>query len=1004
MRINVCSRVGRLAAMVLLFSYHSLFAQFLQPVSVPDPVQPPPAGGGGDSSAPLISPDGRFVLFASTASNLALTTNGTPMAARFPAILNVFLRDRTNATTTLVSANLSGCGGNGDSLPAGLSADGRYALFVSSASDLVPDDTNNATDVFVRDLVNASTTCVSVNTNGVAAGGSSRSPAMTPDARYVAFVSLANDLVPGHINNISDIYVRDLQAGVTTLASPGAVAAGGNILTSRSEAPDITPDGRYVAFFSTATGLVTGAPGGGDIYVRDLVGGTTIWASAGARAALRLSAQSTAAVCFNHVISSNGQFVAYEASTFPALGSTSSSWGYVLLYCLTNGVTTLIHTNAAVSTAAYEDICSLDMTPDGRFVTFIANTNGTMGANTCALLWDEQSSALTLLSGDSSNHVQSASLCDAPAIEPSGRFVAFLSNATNLTANPTSGNYHLYLRDTLIPATIMLDADTNGFGSVISPVIIPQVGSNLLVSFEMADGNLVPNDRNHAGDVFVRDVVAGTAELVSTHLPDLPCATPNAGSSIAAGGVSADGRYVTFTSDADNLTPNDLNMCRDVFVRDLGSGTNVLVSIATNGLSGDGASREPTISPDGGYVAFTSSADNLVSGDSNHLRDVFLRDLRMGTTVMISANTNGISSIYSDSFSPVVSAGGRSVLFWSTARNLAPGSFSGQNLFLRNVQSGSTIALTTGGASAGLITSDGRFVAFVGYIPSVSSIKLYIWDTQTAARVYTNSSTSLSLLALSPDGNRIAYATSSQLNILDRQTGTTFNVGLPPPNTTPPPHFSRDGQRLAFIQGNAGTNQVYLYDIQAGTSQLVSHQFDATTIPATGSSDSPDLSADGRFVAYRSSAIDLLPNNTNGNQKLVLYDSLTGSNSVVSVNVFGNSAANTRSLRPVFSGDGQTLLFESWGFDLVAQDFNQASDLFADTLFYASVLAAVPGEGPEITWKTVPGRTYRVQFKNSLSDLAWQGAVGTTSNFANLAFFRDAAPSGPQRFYRVVSP
>src|SRR5438105_13806649 len=93
-------------------------AQSLQLVSVPDPIQPPPSGGNGDSWAPIVSADGRYILFASAANNLGLLTNGASIPEQFPSILNVFLRDRTIGATTLVSANTSGsAGGNGDSLP-----------------------------------------------------------------------------------------------------------------------------------------------------------------------------------------------------------------------------------------------------------------------------------------------------------------------------------------------------------------------------------------------------------------------------------------------------------------------------------------------------------------------------------------------------------------------------------------------------------------------------------------------------------------------------------------------------------------------------------------------------------------------------------------------------------------------------------------------------------------------------------------------------------------------
>lgn len=108
-----------------------------------------------------------------------------------PCRFNVYLRDRLNQTTTLVSVNLSGTGGgNGDSFPTGLSTNGQFALFESNASDLVANDPNGVTDIFVRDVVNGTTTLVSVGTNGGVASGASRGSAMTPDGGFVAFTAM----------------------------------------------------------------------------------------------------------------------------------------------------------------------------------------------------------------------------------------------------------------------------------------------------------------------------------------------------------------------------------------------------------------------------------------------------------------------------------------------------------------------------------------------------------------------------------------------------------------------------------------------------------------------------------------------------------------------------------------------------------------------------------------------------------------------------------------------
>src|SRR5258708_1324057 len=131
-------------------------------------------------------------------------------------------------------------------------------------------------------------------------------------------------------------------------------------------------------------------------------------------------------------------------------------------------------------------------------------------------------------------------------------------------------------------------------------------------------------------------------------------------------GVSADGRFVVFVSAADNLVTNDHNGVFDVFVRDRQLGKTVLVSVNASGTSsGNGASQSPTISSNGQFVVFESSASDLVPNDTNNAADVFLRDLTAGTTTLISVSTNGVSSGNLESAAPIITPDGRFVLFAS---------------------------------------------------------------------------------------------------------------------------------------------------------------------------------------------------------------------------------------------------------------------------------------------------------------------------------------------------
>ena len=166
--------------------------------------------------------------------------------------------------------------------------------------------------------------------------------------------------------------------------------------------------------------------------------------------------------------------------------------------------------------------------------------------------------------------------------------MAFLSGGTNLVPNPLNGQYHVYLRDVQAGATTLLDVDTNGTGFGVISVTVPSMSSDgSVIAFESGDDNVVTNDGNPDSDVFVRELAASSAELVSVHDPSLPSVTPSGGiSGVTPYSLSANGRYIAYFSDAGNVIPNDTNGYRDVFVRDLMTGTDVLVSVNTNGVIG----------------------------------------------------------------------------------------------------------------------------------------------------------------------------------------------------------------------------------------------------------------------------------------------------------------------------------------------------------------------------------------------------------------------------------
>jgi len=441
---------------------------------------------------------------------------------------------------------------------------------------------------------------------------------------------------------------------------------------------------------------VPGVTTAGEIYIRDLTTAQTKWASVNARSIANFVFGKSNVVSYCPSISSDGNFVAFETATNPPSFNAN---GLVLRQNMQTSGTDIVGTNANVTSTPLDDFNTLDMTPDGRFIVFVVNvTSNSPTMNTAIYLWDAQTGTNTLVSMNRDTGLVSDGICSSPSVSSNGQFVAFIGSGTNLVSNSLAGELHAYVRDEQAGITKLADGDTNGVGAGVSSTAFPGLSADgRFVVFDSVNGNVVPNDRNRASDIFVRDTIAENDGMISVPDPTLTSYTPNGISGLYPGSVSADGRCVAFSSDADDLVLGDTNSQRNVFVRDLLLGTNVLVSADTNGVAASGFSFEPVISGDGRYVAFSSYASNLVADDTNNTQDVFLRDLQTGTTRLVSASLDGIHSGNNNSFSPAITGDGRYILFHSKASNLAAGSFGSgiENLFLRDVQQGTNYALTT---------------------------------------------------------------------------------------------------------------------------------------------------------------------------------------------------------------------------------------------------------------------------------------------------------------------
>ena len=252
----------------------------------------------------------------------------------------------------------------------------------------------------------------------------------------------------------------------------------------------------------------------------------------------------------------------------------------------------------------------------------------------------------------------------SPSISVNGRFVAFESNARNLVPGDTNSRSDVFVFDRQTDVIERISIDSNREDANHSSLDPSISGDGRFVAFASLASDLVSPDNNQASDIFVADRLRDTMTRVSVNEDDQP---GNAASRSPA--ISSDGRYVAFISDASNLVPDDLNGLPDVFVYDLQLATIDRLSVGEGGIEADGASHAPALSADGRYVSFTSDASNLVAGDTNGKRDVFVVDRLSGNLVRIDRNVDRVQS-NDDSDSAMLSGDGNFVAFESLASNL----------------------------------------------------------------------------------------------------------------------------------------------------------------------------------------------------------------------------------------------------------------------------------------------------------------------------------------------
>ena len=811
-----------------------------------------PMPSDGNSTGPRWSSDGRYLVFASSSTSFGVPdTNG---------FTDVYLLDRATDTFSLLSRD-GVIAADANSASPAISADGGRVAFTSAATTLPGGDANVFSDIFVLERASGALTRITP-APGVEPDGDAFELELSGDGRWLAFKSSATNWVAGDTNAAEDVFVVDLAAapGAAGRVERASIGNAGEQLLQPDfnflRNFDFSEHGRCVAF-ATPTPLEAGeSPTTSDVYLRDLDADTTTRITVGALG--EANGPSGAPV-----VSPDCTKVAFATASSNLTADPVNYFSAVLEKTLAGGTFARVWPPVAEPPGEF-DVASITASRNGEYLALaVFRAAITMPTQPSISLWRRSDGFL---------FDAPASVTGEPgAVLGDGTLVAYETYAP-IDSIDRNAYFDLALYDPIavdsIPLTqrrTVLSATTgNGAsgiaerGTYLDGQFRQQFVSDdgLLVAYSSIATNLAAGDDNGREDAYIADRRTGTHQRISAPASG---AEPNGESMVTD--MSADGRYVVIESCATNLVAGDTNGACDVFVTDRTAVPRTFerVNVASDGTAADRAGpfnggHWGSVSADGRYVAFASDATNLVAGDTNNRTDIFLRDRTAGTTVLLSRAT-GVGAPVANGFSqmPRISADGRFVSFRSTASNLVAGVPGGQlwvvdttSFALENVSVTSEEVAVGALSSRSFISSDGRYVAFLGNDSVVPGDTDGMNDVFVRDRLLGKTT----IASLRPDGTH--------------WTVSTFLGGL-----------SARGQLLPFIvdEDDSFGGASYAYDISTGKVDRIS-----AAPPGFSQSLRPAASSNARFVAVAHNGV-LVPADQNGS----IYDIYVASDFVTGI-------------------------------------------------------------------------------------------------------------------------
>ncbi|MEM7706363.1 MAG: hypothetical protein AAF358_12460 [Pseudomonadota bacterium] len=676
--------------------------------------------GNRGAARAAFSADGATVAFHSSADNLL------PDDDNNATDVFVWQADRgPNQALELVSRSEAGGPANGSSLNASLSGDGRWIAFSSRASNLVAEDNNEASDIFVRDRQTDETSRVSVSSTGEEGDRGSFQPTISDNGRFVAFTSESTNFSDNEFDELPDLFLHDRSTGETSLIN---VSTAGVRSNADSAAAVVSPDGSVVAFYSRATTLEPGQENiFFDVFVRDLLRLETELVSAPAEGGADANS-------FNPSLSSRGQHVAFQSEARNLTDQDGNTLSDIYVVDRFAGLS-FIASRRASGTSANAGSFGANISADGTLLVF----------ESAATDLDTLSSGATagFVAAGASGGVSRLALVP-PALEPlnaplldaqlssDGRYALLITSATNLLPADLNGVSDALVLDQETGRVRLLSRSIDGQfidgGAATTAGAVSDDGcrSAIASAIDGAEFGISPliSDANGVTDIFLRDDCAvspprlASVSVAGTAAGSLPAREP---------ALSANGEWIAFSSAAPELQQQaGAQGVSQVYFGDFAGQEELRQLSSTASAGGQFASGQPQLAGDGSSVVFVSAdpaldptlgpAERPVAGQDQ----IYRYDVASATVSLLSRAANG-GPPDGPSFNPQLSADGNTILFVSQATNLTSVTGgAGTALFVWRaagsgndniVQVPNTLS-ATGLTRDPLLSADGKLVVF----------------------------------------------------------------------------------------------------------------------------------------------------------------------------------------------------------------------------------------------------------------------------------------------------